>query len=77
MLNTMAKVVRLRVGDLLRERNMSSPDLAEKAGVAPLTARQLAKGRSEALSLTTITKVCNALEVEPGELFSYMEEDSQ
>ena len=72
----MAKVVRLRVGELLRERNMSSGDLSEKAGIAPLTARMLAKGQTERVDLVVMAKVCTALNVEPGELFSLLEENN-
>ena len=71
----MTKVVRLRIGELLKDRKMSSLDLAEKAGIAPLTARQLAKGRTERMDLVTMGKVCAALGVEPGELFVMTEEE--
>ena len=74
MILDMSKVVRLRVGELLREKNMSTTDLSNKAKIAPLTARMLAKGNSEMVSLAVMGKVCEALEVEPGDLFHLVEE---
>lgn len=71
----MTKVVRLRIGELLRERNMSSLELSEKAKIAPLTARNLAKGRTERVDLDVMGKVCEALNVAPGDLF-YLTEES-
>jgi DNA-binding Xre family transcriptional regulator len=70
----MTKVVRLRVGELLRERNMSSADLSEKAKIAPLTARNLAKGRTERVDLVVMGKICEVLDVAPGDLFYLTEE---
>jgi DNA-binding Xre family transcriptional regulator len=76
MENDMTKVVRLRIGELLNARNMSSLDLSEKAKIAPLTARNLAKGRTERVDLDVMGKVCEALEVEPGDLFYLVEENA-
>jgi DNA-binding Xre family transcriptional regulator len=71
----MAKVVRLNIGDLCRERKWSPNDLAREAGITPLTARNLIRGNTERIDLVTMTKVCNALGVDPGSLFSYSEDD--
>jgi putative transcriptional regulator len=71
----MAKAVRLKVGDLCRARGWSPNDLAREAGITPLTARNLFRGNTERIDLQTMTKVCKALQVEPGELFVYSEEE--
>lgn len=76
MENIMSKVVRLRIGELLNARSMSSLELSEKAKIAPLTARNLAKGRTERMDLDVMGKVCEALDVTPGDLFYLVEEDA-
>lgn len=70
----MAKVVRLKIGELLKERNISVAQFTKKAHIAPYTARMLAKGYSDGIELNTIAKVCAALEIGPGEIFVYEED---
>lgn len=73
MLTDMSKV-RLRVGEILKEKNMTITDFAELAHIAPGTARMLAKGNTERVDLFTMAKICDALGIKPGDLF-VQEED--
>ena len=60
--------VRLRLDDLRKARGMSQKELAKKAGVSENTISKLI-GRPRQIRLDTIDRLCDALNVEPGELF--------
>lgn len=66
--------LKLRVGTLMRERDMSVADLAERAGVATNTARALSRGVNTRLDLDVLTKIARALNVRPMELFEETDE---
>lgn len=66
--------LKLRVGALMRERNMSVADLAEKAGVATNTARALQRGVNTRLDVDVLSKIAKALGVRPLELFEETDE---
>jgi|WetSurMetagenome_2_1015567.scaffolds.fasta_scaffold1789727_1 putative transcriptional regulator len=71
MLDTMAGTVRLRVSEILTQRGMTAADLARKAGLNHNTALALMRNAYDRIGMETIARVCDALEVTPGELFFY------
>jgi putative transcriptional regulator len=75
MLTDMTGTVRLRVSELLKERGMTAADLAKKAGLNHNTALALVRDAYDRIGKDTIAKVCDALEVTPGELFDYQKEE--
>ena len=75
MKNT-SRVVRLRVSDILKERDMSVVDFQRATGLAYNTAGALARGHFERIGLDTIQAICNGLDVTPSDLFSYTPEAS-
>ena len=64
-------IMRLRVGKLLAEREMTAYALAKASdGVISLpTAYRLAGGEFKAISARVIDALCDIFGVEPGELF--------
>jgi transcriptional regulator with XRE-family HTH domain len=65
--------LRLRIGEVLQERGVSTRDLADKAGIAVATARALALGENERVDMPVIDRVAAALNVRPLELFKEVE----
>lgn len=63
-------MMRLRVAELLRKRQMSARALAKTARIPTTTADRLAKGTMKRLDLRLIERLCVALRCEPGELFN-------
>ena len=63
-------MIRLRLKDLLKERNQSLYWLAEKSGVSYKTIHRLSNG-SEGIQFGTLSKLCDALECVPADLFEY------
>ncbi len=71
MLETMTPLtVRLAVSKLLEERNMSTAEFAQKAGLTYNQALAYRRGMYDRIDLKTIGRICEALGCEPGDLFS-------
>jgi DNA-binding Xre family transcriptional regulator len=66
--------LKLKIGQLLRERNMTVTELAARAGIARATARSLAGGFQDRVDLPVLQKVADALGVRPLELFEEVED---
>lgn len=62
-------VIRLRVSEIAKSRGMNITKLVAATSLSRPTASALMKGYSDRLSLETIAKLCEGLDVEPGELF--------
>ena len=62
-----AVVVRFR--ELMEQRNISPNELANLSGVTPSTVYSMLDERRKELSITTIKKLCDGLEITLGEFF--------
>ncbi len=61
--------IRMRVGELARQQGLTIKALAERAGVAYNTAHALYTGRATRIDLDTLDRMCEALQVVPGDIF--------
>ncbi len=61
--------LKLRVGALMTEREMTEKQLSERAKIARNTARSLQRGTNTRVDLQVLEKVATALAVPPLELF--------
>jgi putative transcriptional regulator len=55
---------------LLEERQMLLKDLAEEVGVTVVNLSVLKNDRAKAVRFSTLTALCDALDCQPGDLFS-------
>jgi putative transcriptional regulator len=55
---------------LLDERDMTLVELAEKVGVTVVNLSVLKNNRARAIRFSTLTAVCDALDCQPGDLFT-------
>ena len=62
--------------DLCRERNMTINELANISGVTPSTAYSMVDKRRREISIRTIKKFCDGLEITLGEFFATPEFDN-
>ena len=69
-------VVALRFKKLCEERNIKINELANISGVTPSTAYSMMDQNRRDISITTIKKFCDGLEITLGEFFSTVEFDS-
>ena len=65
----MAIIVNLDV--MLARRKMRLGTLAELVGITPQNLSVLKTGRARAIRFSTLEKLCEALECQPGDLFEY------
>ena len=68
----MAIVVNLDL--MLTRRGMSSQQLAERVGITPANLSILNCGKAEAVLISTINAICQALDCQPGDILEYKSE---
>ncbi|MEH6818895.1 helix-turn-helix domain-containing protein [Dietzia psychralcaliphila] len=62
--------VRCHLDSLLADRGMTLARLSEIVGVSTVNLSVLKNDRAKAIRFTTLVALCDALECQPGELFS-------
>ena len=68
--------VALRFKQLCSERNIAINELANLSGVTPSTVYSMLDPRRREISITTIKKLCDGLNITLGEFFSTYEFDT-
>jgi DNA-binding Xre family transcriptional regulator len=71
-IDLMVGTVRVKVPDLLAQRNMSTPDLMFGARLAAATAYRLADGDAERISFDVLARLCAFFNVGIGEILEYV-----
>ncbi|MBR1759074.1 MAG: helix-turn-helix transcriptional regulator [Lachnospiraceae bacterium] len=56
---------------MLAKRKMSVSELADKVGITLANMSILKNGKAKAVKVTTLEKLCEALECQPGDLLEY------
>lgn len=56
---------------MLAKRKMSVTDLAEKIGITLANMSVLKNGKAKAVRISTLIKLCDALDCQPGDLLEY------
>ncbi|MEV6756621.1 helix-turn-helix transcriptional regulator [Streptomyces sp. NPDC051214] len=56
---------------LLQEREMTLTELADRVGVTHANLSILKNGRARAIRFTTLTRICEVLNCQPGDLLDY------
>lgn len=69
-------VVAERFSDILKERKMKINELANLSGVTPSTAYSMMDKKRRDISIITIKKFCDGLDITLGEFFSTPEFDN-
>lgn len=58
---------------MLAKRKMKVGDLADRVGITISNISILKNGKAKAIKVSTLIKLCHALECQPGDLFEYRE----
>ncbi|MGR6742160.1 helix-turn-helix domain-containing protein [Microbacterium arborescens] len=61
--------MRILLDDVLQERGVTLTELARRTGITIANLSALKNNRGKAIRFTTLTAICDALQVEPGRLF--------
>ncbi|WP_295152045.1 helix-turn-helix transcriptional regulator [uncultured Ruminococcus sp.] len=68
----MAIIVNLDV--MMAKRKISSNELAEKVGITAANLSILKTGKAKAVRFSTLDKICEVLECQPGDILEYEHE---
>ncbi|OLF66786.1 transcriptional regulator [Levilactobacillus brevis] len=58
----------------MAEHNISSQELAQSVGITPANLSILKTGKAKAIRFSTLEKICQALDCQPGDILQYVEE---
>ena len=62
---------------MLAKRKMSVTELADRVGITLANMSILKNGKAKALKISTLEKLCEALDCQPGDLLEYREVSDQ
>jgi len=62
---------------MLAKRKMSVTELADKVGITLANMSILKNGKAKAIKVSTLAKLCEALDCQPGDLLEYREDDTE
>jgi putative transcriptional regulator len=63
--------IEVHLDKLLAERGMTLTELAERAGITIANLSILKNGRARAIRFSTLTRLCEILRCQPGDLITY------
>ncbi|MFH8642718.1 helix-turn-helix transcriptional regulator (plasmid) [Streptomyces goshikiensis] len=64
--------IHVHLDRLLAERGMTLTELATHVGVTTVNLSILKNDRARAIRFTTLTRICKALDCQPGDLLTYL-----
>ena len=67
----------VNVDVMLARRKMRLNELAEKVGITPQNLSVLKTGKARAIRFSTLEKLCEVLECQPGDLFAFESVDDE
>jgi putative transcriptional regulator len=67
----------IHLDKLLADRGMTLTELSERVGVSVVNLSILKNGHARAIRFSTLTRICQALDCQPGDLLSYDNAGSQ
>ena len=62
---------------MMARRKIGLGELAEKVGITPANLSILKNGKAKAVRFTTLEKLCEVLDCQPGDILEYKKEDSK
>ncbi|WP_116042471.1 helix-turn-helix domain-containing protein [Amycolatopsis palatopharyngis] len=63
--------IRIHLDAVLAERGMTVAELAERVGLTPVNISVLKNGRAKAIRFSTLSKLCEVLDCQPGDLLTF------
>lgn len=73
--NELAIIINIDV--MLAKRKMSVTELSERVGITLANISILKNGKAKAVKFTTLEKICEALECQPGDILEYRGDDEE
>ena len=67
--------IRINLDVVLAKKKMSVMELSEKVGITMANISILKNGKAKAIRFTTLDKICEVLECQPGDILEYTKDD--
>ena len=67
--------IRINLDVVLAKKKMSVTELSEKVGITMANISILKNGKAKAIRFTTLDKICEVLEWQPGDILEYTKDD--
>jgi putative transcriptional regulator len=67
--------ITIHLDKLLADRGMTLTELSERVGVSVVNLSTLKNGHGRAIRFSTLTRLCQALDCQPGDLLTYSSSD--
>lgn len=67
-------MIKLTLNVVMAEHNISSQELAQLVGITPANLSILKTGKAKAIRFSTLEKIGQALDCQPGDILQYVEE---
>ena len=67
--------IQINVDVMLARRKMSVTELSEKVGITMANISILKNGKAKAIKLDTLSKICKALDCQPGDILEYLPDE--
>ena len=67
--------IRINLDVVLARKKMSVTELSEKVGITMANISILKNGKAKAIRFTTLDKICEVLECQPGDILEYTKDD--
>ncbi|MDY2735341.1 helix-turn-helix domain-containing protein [Intestinibacter sp.] len=67
--------IRINLDVVLAQKKMSVTELSEKVGITMANISILKNGKAKAIRFTTLDKICEALDCQPGDILEYIKDD--
>ena len=67
--------IRINLDVVLAQKKMSVTELSEKVGITMANISILKNGKAKAIRFTTLDKICEVLECQPGDILEYTKEE--
>ena len=68
-------MIEVTVDFMLLKRKMKSKDLAKEIGITPANLSILKTGKAHGVRFDTLSKICKALDCQPGDLLKYVQDE--
>ena len=68
--------IRVNLDVMLAKRRMGVNELAARVGITPANVSVLKNGRAKAIRFSTLDRICEVLECQPGDILEYVDDGS-
>lgn len=69
--------IQVNLDVMLAKRKMSVTELSEEVGITLSNISILKTGKAKAIRFSTLNKICQVLECQPGDILEYIDEEDE